>query len=45
VLPELPRTATNKVQKVELRAEGLTPDAWDRERAGIKVRRQRLTTS
>ncbi|MBX3510518.1 MAG: AMP-binding protein [Hyphomonadaceae bacterium] len=44
VVASLPRTATNKVQKVELRREGLTPDCWDREAAGLKVRRQKLST-
>jgi crotonobetaine/carnitine-CoA ligase len=43
VLPELPKTPTQKVQKNLLRADGVTPDTWDREAAGIRVRRQRLT--
>lgn len=42
VLDELPRTPTNKVEKHRLRAEGLTPETWDREAAGIRLRRQRL---
>jgi crotonobetaine/carnitine-CoA ligase len=42
ILPELPRTPTQKVLKHELRAQGLTADAWDRERAGIAVARDRL---
>jgi len=42
VLPELPRTATNKVQKTALRAEGVTPDTWDREAAGIAIKREAL---
>ena len=43
VLPELPKTPTQKVQKNLLRADGVTPDTWDREAAGIRVRRERLT--
>ena len=41
-LPELPRTPTNKVKKVEIREQGLTPDTWDREAAGMRLRRTRL---
>jgi len=44
VLPELPLTLTNKVQKSELRAQGVTHDTWDREAAGIRIRRQRLSS-
>ncbi len=41
---ELPKTQqTNRVQKSELRREGLTPDCWDREAAGMRLRRERLT--
>ena len=42
VLPELPKTPTQKVQKNLLRADGVTSDTWDREAAGIRVRRERL---
>lgn len=35
----LPRTATSKVQKFQLRQEGCTAQTWDREAAGITVRR------
>ncbi|MBC5767048.1 AMP-binding protein [Ramlibacter albus] len=38
VVDALPRTETHKVQKYPLRKEGVTPDTWDRERAGIRVR-------
>lgn len=31
VLPELPMTPSQRVEKYKLRAEGLTPDTWDRE--------------
>jgi crotonobetaine/carnitine-CoA ligase len=44
VLPELPKTPTNKVQKVALRAEGITADTWDRERAGIRIARDKFAT-
>ncbi len=38
----LPRTPTQKVQKVELRKEGVTADLWDRELAGWSVGRDGL---
>jgi carnitine-CoA ligase len=38
----LPMTPTQKVQKHLLREQGLTPDTWDREAAGIRIRRDRL---
>lgn len=44
VVAALPKTPTNKIEKHVLRAEGLTSDTWDREAAGIQIRRQRLTT-
>jgi crotonobetaine/carnitine-CoA ligase len=42
VVERLPRTETNKIQKAQLRSEGLTPDTWDREAAGLRIRRQKL---
>jgi carnitine-CoA ligase len=39
---ELPKTPTAKVQKTELRRDGITPDTWDREAAGITIRAERL---
>jgi carnitine-CoA ligase len=39
VLDELPKAPTQKVQKFQLRAEGITGDTWDREAAGVRVRR------
>ena len=42
VMPSLPKTATNKIQKAELRREGVTPDTWDRDAAGIVVKREKL---
>jgi carnitine-CoA ligase len=43
VLDELPKTPTQKIEKHALRQAGLTPDTWDREAAGVAVRRDRLT--
>lgn len=40
--PDLPRTPTQKVRKIELRAEGVTPATWDREQAGYRVTRRGL---
>ena len=40
VLDELPKTPSAKVLKTDLRAEGVTADTWDREKAGIRVRRE-----
>ena len=42
VMAELPKTPTAKVMKAELRAEGITPDTWDREAAGIRLKKERL---
>ena len=39
----LPKTPTNKVQKTRLREEGVTDDTWDREAAGIRLKRERLS--
>ncbi len=38
----LPKTPTAKVQKAALRDAGRTPDTWDREAAGLVLRRERL---
>lgn len=38
----LPKTPTGKARKHELRAEGVTADTWDRERAGISIKREHL---
>ena len=43
VLPGLPKTPSAKVLKHELRAEGVTADTWDRERAGVSVKMDRLS--
>jgi len=42
ILDELPKTASAKVQKAELRKESITSDTWDRDKAGIKLKRERL---
>lgn len=42
---ELPKTPTSKVQKTGLRAEGVTAETFDREAAGLTVRRQKLSTA
>ena len=44
IVPELPRTPTAKIKKVELREAGITPDTWDREAAGIVIKRETLKT-
>ena len=43
VLESLPRTPTQKVQKHLLREQGVTPDTWDREAAGLRLRRTGLS--
>lgn len=42
ILPDLPKTPSAKVLKHELRAEGITPDTWDREAAGIRIKGERF---
>ncbi|MFT6288085.1 MAG: crotonobetaine/carnitine-CoA ligase [Halieaceae bacterium] len=42
VLEQLPKTASSKVMKVVLRAEGVTDDAWDREAHNIHFKREKL---
>jgi carnitine-CoA ligase len=44
VLAELPKTPTQKIQKHLLRADGIVDGAWDREAAGIRIRRERLSS-
>ncbi len=39
---ELPKTPTQKVQKHLLKSDGVTPDTWDREAAGILVARDKI---
>lgn len=42
VVGEIPKTETNKARKVVFREQGITADTWDRERAGLQLRRERL---
>ena len=44
VVDEIPKTETNKPRKIVFREQGITPDTWDREAAGIRLRRERLDT-
>ena len=39
IVREMPLTENGKIRKVALRDAGKTPDTWDREAAGYKVRR------
>jgi len=39
IVPTLPKTPTERVQKHILKAEGLTPDTWDMLKAGYRVMR------
>jgi crotonobetaine/carnitine-CoA ligase len=45
IMPELPKTSTQKVQKNVLREAGVTADTWDREAAGVLVKRDRFLAS
>ena len=42
IVDELPKTPTQKVRKTVLRDDGITADTWDREAAGIRIRREKL---
>lgn len=42
VVDGLPRTPTAKIEKVKLREQGLTPDTWDRDKAGISIKREKI---
>jgi carnitine-CoA ligase len=42
IMTDLPRTPTQKVEKYILRQQGLTPDTWDRDKAGLKIRREKI---
>mgnify|MGYP003145073302 FL=1 len=43
ILDELPKTPSAKVMKADLRAQGITDDTWDREAAGLRVRRENFS--
>jgi crotonobetaine/carnitine-CoA ligase len=36
---ELPKTPTNRIEKYRLRQLGITESTWDREKAGVKIKR------
>jgi len=42
IVAEIPKTETNKPRKVLFREAGVTDDTWDREAAGIRLKRERL---
>ena len=42
IVDALPKTPTQKIQKAKLRAEGLAEGTWDREAAGLQLRRSKL---
>jgi len=39
LVADLPKTPTGKIQKYELRGQGVTAATWDRDQAGIKLKR------
>lgn len=43
VMDQLPKTATNKITKVDIRKDGVTADTWDREAADMKLKKTRFT--
>lgn len=45
IMDDLPKTPTQKVQKHILRDEGVTAETWDREQAGIRIKRERFADS
>jgi crotonobetaine/carnitine-CoA ligase len=42
IVPALPRTPTAKITKHTLRNAGITADTWDREAAGIVIKREKI---
>jgi crotonobetaine/carnitine-CoA ligase len=42
VVDALPKSPSFKVQKNVLRQQGITPGTWDREAAGIRLKREQL---
>jgi crotonobetaine/carnitine-CoA ligase len=42
VVSELPKTPTQKIMKHLLKGEGVTADTWDREAAGITIKREKI---
>jgi crotonobetaine/carnitine-CoA ligase len=39
IMESLPKTPTERVVKYKLREQGVTPDTWDREKSGYKLKR------
>jgi len=42
IIEALPKTPTQKIRKHLLKEEGVTEDTWDREVAGIAVKREKI---
>jgi crotonobetaine/carnitine-CoA ligase len=42
IVDTLPKTPTQKVQKAQLRSEGVTTDTWDRDKSGLRLKREVL---
>ena len=42
IVDEIPKTETNKPRKVVFREAGVTADAWDREAAGMRLKKEKL---
>jgi crotonobetaine/carnitine-CoA ligase len=42
VVDQIPKTETNKPRKIVFRDQGVTADTWDREKAGIRLHRDKL---
>ena len=42
IMGELPKTPTGKIEKYRIRNEGVSADTWDREAAGIFVKRDQF---
>jgi crotonobetaine/carnitine-CoA ligase len=43
LVTEIPKTETNKQRKYPFRVAGVTADTWDREQAGLRLHRERLS--
>ena len=39
IMERMPKTPTEKIQKAELRKQGITADSWDRVKAGLELKR------
>jgi crotonobetaine/carnitine-CoA ligase len=40
IVDAFPKTGTERTIKYQLKSQGVTPDTWDREAAGYRLRRQ-----